>query len=472
MAITGGDSNGSFPLRLSKECMVRSRIRVLFANLRDILFILWQLLQEHRWIVGLILSASLLLIYLTDPIPPREIRISTYSDFPLTETEHLEALGLKVRIIPTQGSLENARRLKDPTNPIDIALIQGGALSDHDIEGLETLGSIAFEPVWTFYRKALKIHPTRLSELRGLKIALGPDLSGSKVVARKLFAEDGIDIDQEPGFLSGKSSLEYAKDLEAGLIDVVVEVNPHADPHIKELLSNPEISLMSYDLAEAYHQKFRFIEAITLPKGSISIHDVIPPQDVHLIATTLNIVIDNRLHPDLQTLFLVAARQANRKPHSLLFGSADRFPRYMDPQIPLSETAQHFYAFGMPSSFHYFPARFAGFVDRYWVLFLGVLSVGYTLVQVFLELGEHLSRLRHKPLWERLSHIRRIVSQRDAQETIDPSTLKSYRNEIENIYSRLMEDSDPVGNDAEFMLIASEAEKVLERIELLDQNRS
>ena len=451
---------------------MRSRIRVLFANLRDILFILWQLLQEHRWIVGLILSASLLLIYLTDPIPPREIRISTYSDFPLTETEHLEALGLKARIIPTQGSLENAQRLKDPTNPIDIALIQGGVLSDHDIEGLETLGSIAFEPVWTFYRKSLKINPTRLSELRGLKIALGPDLSGSKVVARKLFAEDGIDIDHEPGFLSGKSSLEYAKDLEAGLIDVVVEVNPHADPHIKELLSNPEISLMSYDLAEAYHQKFRFIEAITLPKGSISIHDVIPPQDVHLIATTLNIVIDNRLHPDLQTLFLVAARQANRKPHSLLFGSADRFPRYMDPQIPLSETAQHFYAFGMPSSLHYFPARFAGFVDRYWVLFLGVLSVGYTLVQVFLELGEHLSRLRHKPLWERLSHIRRIVSQRDAQETIDPSTLKSYRNEIENIYSRLMEDSDPVGNDAEFMLIASEAEKVLERIELLDQNRS
>ncbi len=441
------------------------------AFIRDVVHILWQLIKEHLWIAMVILGCVLLLGYFTDPLPPKTIRISTYSDFPINETEYLRELGFNAEVIPTQGSVENARRLRDDKDPVDIALIQGGALNDEGIDGFESLGSIAFEPVWTFYRKALEIHPTRLSDLRGLKIALGPDLSGSKVVARRLFAEDGIDIDHEPGFLSGKSSLEYANDLEKGLIDVVVEVNPHADPHIKRLLENPSINLMSYELAEAYHQKFRFIESIVLPKGSISIHDVRPPEDVHLIATTLNVVVRKGTHPDLQTMFLIAARQVSRKPDSLLFGSAERFPRYMDTQIPLSEAAQHFYTFGMPNTLNYFPARFAGLIDRYWVLFLGIVSVGYTLIQLFLEVGSHLSRLRNKPIWERLSHIRRTISQGEAEAFL-PSDIASYRSDVEAIYDRLTKDADAIEDDAQYMLLVAECEKILDRIVVLQKMES
>lgn len=429
----------------------------------------WKLCKDYRWIAGIILIVGFLMAFITDPLPPQRIKVYTYSDFPINETEQLRALGFDVEIVPTQGSLENARRLKDSKDLTNIALIQGGALTNEEVEGFESLGSIAFEPVWTFYRKSLRIHPTRLSELRGLRIGIGPNLSGSKVVARKLFAEDGIDVDHEPGFLSGKSSVEYANDLENGLIDVVVEVNPHADPHIKRMLENPEINLMSFELAEAYHQKFRFIEAITLPKGSISIHDNKPPEDINLIATTLNVVVKKGTHPDLQTLFLVAAQKSSRNPRSLLFGSAERFPRYMDPQIPLSEPAQHFYSFGLPSTLNYFPARFAGLIDRYWVLFLGVVSVGYTLIQIFLEVGDHLSRLRHKPLWERLSHIKRIPSRRDAWD-LPIDEIDRLQGEIEAIHEKLMKDSDSVGHDAEFMLIVSEAEKILDRLEALQKS--
>lgn len=429
----------------------------------------WLARTDHRWIVGLIITTALFLGTFTNPLPPDTIRILTYSDFPLAAKDQLRSLGFNIEIIATQGSIENALRLKSTTDPVDIALIQGGALNNEQAKGLESLGSIAYEPVWTFYRRALGIHPSRLNDLRGLRIAVGPNLSGSKVVARKLFAEDGIDIDHEPGFLFGKSAVEYAEDLEKGLVDVVVEVNPHADPHIKRLLENPNISLMSYELAEAYHQKFRFIEAITLPKGSINIHDVNPPQDVHLIATTLNVLVKEDTNPDLQTIFLVASRLANRNPDSLLFGSADRFPSYMDSQIPLSQAAQHFYSFGMPPSLDYFPARFAGLVDRYWVIFLGVVSAAYTLIQILIEVAKHLSRLRHKPLWERLSQIRRIVSRKDAQ-ALTPDILGSYREEVETIYEKLLKDSDPAGNNAEFMLIISESENILEKLDLLQKS--
>jgi TRAP-type uncharacterized transport system substrate-binding protein len=430
----------------------------------DFLRVGWRLCQEYRWLGGVVFIVGILMILLTNPLPPKRIRIFTYSDFPISETEQLQALGFEIEIVPTQGSLDNAHRLHESEDLAVIALIQGGALSNDEIDGFESLGSIAYEPVWTFYRKSLGIHPTRLSELRGLKIGVGPNLSGSKVVARKLFAEDGIDIDREPGFLSGKSSVEYADDLEKGLIDVVVEVNPHADPHIKRMLENPGIDLMSYRLAEAYKEKFRFIQSIKLPKGAISIHDEKPPEDIQLIATTLNVVVKQGTHPDLQTLFLVAAQQSSRNPKSLLFDSADRFPRYMDPQIPLSEAAQHFYTFGMPSTLNYFPARLAGLIDRYWVLFVGIVSVGYTLIQILLEMSKHLSRMRQKPLCERLGQIKRMTS-RNAKQQLSSIELVHLRDEVQTIYDNLMKDAATFENDAEFILVLSEAEKLMERLD-------
>ena len=170
-------------------------------------------------------------------------------------------------------------------------------------------------------------------------------------------------------------------------------------------------------------------------------------------------------------MFLIAARQVSRKPDSLLFGSAERFPRYMDTQIPLSEAAQHFYTFGMPNTLNYFPARFAGLIDRYWVLFLGIVSVGYTLIQLFLEVGSHLSRLRHKPIWERLSHIRRTISQGEA-EGFPPSVIASYRSDVEAIYDRLTKDADAIEDDAQYMLLVAECEKILDRIVVLQKMES
>ena len=142
----------------------------------------WKLCKDYRWIAGIILIVGFLMAFITDPLPPQRIKVYTYSDFPINETEQLRALGFDVEIVPTQGSLENARRLKDSKDLTNIALIQGGALTNEEVEGFESLGSIAFEPVWTFYRKSLRIHPTRLSELRGLRIGIGPNRLLKKVV--------------------------------------------------------------------------------------------------------------------------------------------------------------------------------------------------------------------------------------------------------------------------------------------------
>ncbi len=58
-------------------------------------------------------------------------------------------------------------------------------------EGLVSIGSLFYEPVWLFYRDKLKIRS--LSDLRGKAVDLGPVGSGTARLAEALLAQNGVD---------------------------------------------------------------------------------------------------------------------------------------------------------------------------------------------------------------------------------------------------------------------------------------
>ena len=60
--------------------------------------------------------------------------------------------GVKLKIIKSEGSLENLERLSNPSYRVDIGFVQAGLAKGQKIDKLVSLGSIAYEPLFIFYR--------------------------------------------------------------------------------------------------------------------------------------------------------------------------------------------------------------------------------------------------------------------------------------------------------------------------------
>ena len=128
--------------------------------------------------------------------PPRTLTIT--SGPPGSSVEHyaeayrdiLSSNHVTLKILPSQGSIENLQRLENPDVRVDIGFVQAGESSDGKRVKLFSLGSIAYQPLLIFYRSATPIN--LLSDFAGLRLAIGPEGSGTRTLALELLATNGI----------------------------------------------------------------------------------------------------------------------------------------------------------------------------------------------------------------------------------------------------------------------------------------
>jgi TRAP-type uncharacterized transport system substrate-binding protein len=85
----------------------------------------------------------------------------------------LAKAGVEVRLVPTAGSVENLATLRDAHSGASVALIQGGIPGAGDTSGLESLGTLFYEPLWWFHKR--DIRGEGIDGLRGQKISIGPE---------------------------------------------------------------------------------------------------------------------------------------------------------------------------------------------------------------------------------------------------------------------------------------------------------
>ena len=96
------------------------------------------------------------------PAPPSTITISSGPEGSIFRTiaekyrANLARNGIKAVILPSEGSLDNFRRLLNPQVKVDVGLVQGGVANGNDIGDLVSLGSMAYEPLAIFYSSALE----------------------------------------------------------------------------------------------------------------------------------------------------------------------------------------------------------------------------------------------------------------------------------------------------------------------------
>lgn len=256
-----------------------------------------------------------------------------------------EEHGLKLQLIETGGLVGGLRDLNDPKSKVNASFLTAGSANADDFPNLVSLGSIQYTPMWIFYRgKTLDIDDP-MEYFAYKKIGIGSEESVSNKIFHKV-----LELNHKPSTINKLSfselpHMETAKMLQAGKLDAVFIVDSYQAPVVQLLLNDPNIKIMDMKLADAYVKQFPFLEKLTIPKGALNIEHVIPRQEVTLLGTTTNLLIEKDTHPAIQWAFMLAASEVGRFT-SDFFSKPGTFPKYIDLNFPLSPIAKRYYSRG------------------------------------------------------------------------------------------------------------------------------
>ena len=316
------------------------------------------------------------------PAPPRKIIIGTgspkgaYFAFGKKYSELFEKEGISLEVKITAGSVENLKLLEADSGGVDIAFIQGGMGTLAKTENLVSLGSLYFEPLWIFHQKDLTLN--RLSDLKGLRIAVGAEGSGTKVLAMQLLELNGINAKNTQLLLY--DSQQAVEGLLNGEIDVAFFVTTHRSSYLRPLLKSKSITLMGLQRAEAYALRYHYLHVLKLPEGVIDFQDNIPSRDLTLVAPSTQLVARSDLHPALIELFLQTAEIVHEPGGGFERRGEFPAPKYLD--FELSPEANRFYQSGSPFLQRYLPFWVANFLNRMKIMLLPLLALLYPLFKL------------------------------------------------------------------------------------------
>ena len=317
------------------------------------------------------------------PAPPGEFVVSTGADdgayhlYAGRYAEHLAPEGVRVRPVPSSGSVENLERLADPASGTSVAFVQGGTGNARQHPGLTTLAALYYEPLWVFYRSESEL--TVPTQLVGKRIAIGPQGSGTRALVLALLEASKVNVRREQLLPLGGTAAAAA--LKAGRIDAAAFVAGADAPWVQDLLRARGVRLMSFSLAEAYSRRFPYLASVVLPRGMIDIADNIPPREITLVATTAYLVARQDFHPALVTVLLEAVARVHRG--AGMFHRAGEFPAAREGDFPLSDDAQQFFKSGPPFLQRYLPFWVANLIQRMLILLVPLVAVAIPVVRFF-----------------------------------------------------------------------------------------
>jgi TRAP-type uncharacterized transport system substrate-binding protein len=331
--------------------------------------------------VGVVVTVSAIISYAVfwffDSAPPRTLIISSGPPGSLFETNAvsyariLATNGVRVKILHSNGSMDNLEKLKDPSIRLDIGFVQTGITSPTNAvhpDRLVSLGSISYEPLLVFYRGAAPI--SLLSELRGKRLALGPEGGGTRALGMALLALNGLGPADVTLVDSGAD--DAAKALLDGGLDAVFLMGDSASPAVmRRFLVAPGIQLYDFKQANGYIRRIPYLNKLVLPMGSMDFGKNIPASDVTLLAPTVEILARPGLHPALSDLILDAARQTHGG--AKLLQQKGEFPSPLAQDHDLSPDAARFYKSGKGFLYNHASFWVASLIDRVLVAFVPML---------------------------------------------------------------------------------------------------
>jgi len=347
-----------------------------------------QFLQE-TWPVLILLLAILMGIWwYADPPPPRHVLMATGSPGSSSEllgkryAEFFAKKGITLELVETKGAQDNIDRLADRKDELQAAFVQAGVVHTSGVSGIESLGAIAYDPLWFFYRgpelkdKDFKGVDSRFKYFLSKKISIGIVGSGTHTQAIKILKLSGYEPGPRFVNLPGEQAI---KAIQKGEIDGLFMVDAFYSPNVQALLNDPNLHIGTFGRSEAYAKLIPYLHILDVPEGAFDLKRNHPSSDMKILATTTNLLIDDRMHPAIQYLFLEAAREINGR--ASFFAARGEFPSFKNTMLPESPVAIHYEKNSYPFLVAYLPFWLAELVNRLVFILLPFLVISYPLLQ-------------------------------------------------------------------------------------------
>ncbi len=348
------------------------------------------------------------------PLAPDHLTIATgsksgiYYQSALKYKALLAEQKVHVDIVTTNGSVEALRLLK--AGKVDIAFVQGGSSDGFEKEPFTSLASLYNEPIWVYYPDKREEELLYLNALRGKRIVIGAEGSGTKALAVKLLAANGITPKNSTFLALGSEA--GAQALFDGDADALFSIIGTFAPLTKALLLDPQIRLMDFTRTRAYTVRYPFLNAVTLDEGVMDLQYNLPPEAKHLIAATANLVSRDTIHPDLVRLVLQAAQKVHGQ--AGIFRTQGEFPSASRLVFPLNVDAEVYLRDGETWLEKIFPFWIASIVKRVIFLLIPVIVMMVPIIKLLLPLFNWRSRYKIYRWYKTLNEIEEEMEEYDA----------------------------------------------------------
>jgi TRAP-type uncharacterized transport system substrate-binding protein len=322
--------------------------------------------------------AILVALHYVRPAPPHTLTMSSGpkgSNFEAIAERYQKILarnGIKLKIIESEGSLDNLNRLSDAKSGVDITMVQSGISGTGDSSDLVSLGSLFYQPLTIFYRSPKEL--LRLSELRSQRIAIGPDGSGTRFLALALLKANEIEPEGPTTLLSLEGDAAKTALLRKEVDAIFLSGDSASPATIREMLHTEGIRLFDFPQADAYVRRFAYLSKLVVPSGAFDLGLNLPPSPINMLAPTVELLAHSNLHPALCDLLIEAAFEVHG--HASLLQSAGQFPTPSANFYPTSEEAARFYKTGNKSfAYRYLPFWVASLLNRTLFVLLPIIVV-------------------------------------------------------------------------------------------------
>ncbi len=392
-----------------------------------------QRLGYGRLIVGLaalaaVIGVSLIVLEYLVPSPPSSVTIATgrkgttFDYFGERYRARFASAGVELNVRETAGALENFKLLRDPKSNIQIAFTTGGISNRTQAPELRSMGLISNVPFWIFYSSSQSLDS--LTQLKGKRIAVGPEGSGARYDAERVLRRANIDGKTATLLpLAGDAAVEALKD---GKADAALLVGGSNAPSVEKLLNNPNVRLMNFSSADAFMRVFPDLVRLTLPKGVVQLDPPNPPDGVTLVGTTAKVLIRDDLHTAIIQLLAETLKEEHSGPG--LFQRSGEFPAVNDPEYAVSSVAIEYYRNGPSLLAKYLPLWTTTYVQRTIAFLVAGLAIIFPAFGFAPRLYEWFVRQRFRQFYQRLRAIENAL-----QERLTPAKAEALQAELDDI---------------------------------------
>ena len=334
--------------------------------------------------VAIVLLVSLVIL---KPAAPDKITLLTgpegtgYHELGKRYAVYLRDLGLEAEVQVTDGGFDNVKRLAAGADdtvafaPSNIEQVVGDSV---DTSHLVSLGSVAYEPLWLFYRSELEIR--RIPDLAGLRVAAGAKGTVVHYVAGFLFDLNGISDQVEIQPSEGQTPRTIAMALIDGQIDAAFAIGGPTSPAIKDLLADEDVGVLSFERADAYQALDPGITKLVAPQGIFDLAENLPPEDLVLLSATTNLVTLDSFFPGAVPLLLQAAADVHDRQRIVI---ADQtFPNAQNVSLPLKRAAGRYYEQGAKGLSKFLPYKVTRWLNHLGFVVLPLLALAVVLVKI------------------------------------------------------------------------------------------